>query len=123
MASNTEATEAWNMATETLKRLNRTLNQCSYYSQLGMLPQWYMVTMDLRRNLYAHITEKDWNDINVKLAELPSRWLVKGRVIPQYYSKVNKILDEIYLICIACMKRKGLLMPEAVDKRAAIYRM
>jgi hypothetical protein len=124
---NVKVQEAWNMATETLKRLCRTLDMISYFSQRGALIRWFDLTMDLRRNLYPFLDEAEYKEINNKLINLPKGWIMQrienetgGRVNPKHYAAVHKELDEIYLICIKLMKEKGILMPMSKDPRLAV---
>lgn len=123
MTDNYVVQESWNMATETLKRLSRSLDQISFYSQSGDLVSWFKATMDLRRNLYPFLEEKDYNSIKDKLDSLPKNWIIGSKLNPLHYNNVHKTLDETYLICIKCMKEKGLLMPKSKDARQAVMNL
>ena len=118
MVDNSSVQESWNMGTETLKRLSRCLNMCSYFSQKKDLSSWYNACMDLKRNLYPFLIEDEFKIINDKLNLFPA--LSNGRVLPNNFSKSYKILDSFYLSAIKYMKAKGLLMPKTTDPRAAV---
>lgn len=124
MTDNVKPQEAWNMATETLKRLSRCLDMCSFYSQRGNLIQWFHASMDLRRNLYPFLDKDEFKEIEDKINEWNSKWIIdspRGVIInPKYYSSCNRVLDELYLLFIFNMKEKGLLMPKTIDPRAAV---
>lgn len=120
MSDNTTPQESWNMATETMKRLSRCLNMCSFFSQNGKLFEWFNASMDLRRNLYPFLEGNEWTVIEDKIKELPQGWVYKGEVRKSHYARVHKVLDELYLLFIKHMKQKGLLMPKAVDATQAV---
>jgi hypothetical protein len=115
--------ESWNMATETLKRLSRSLDQISLYSQTGDLIAWFKTSMDLRRNLYPFLETNEFIEIENKINSLPNNWIIGSKVNPVHYVTAHKILDETYLIFIKCMKQKGLLMPKSKDARHAVFNM
>lgn len=116
-----KAQESWNMATETLKRLSRCLDMCSYYSQIGDLPSWFNATLDLRKNLSPFLEPDEYTIIVDKIKTIPKNWKNhEGRVNRRYYGQVYNILDSIYIICIRYMKEKGLLMPKTTDPRSAV---
>ena len=118
---NVKAQESWNMATETLKRLSRCLNLCSYFSQNADLISWLNASMDLRRNLHPFLETNEITEINNKLNEMPNRWKTSdGKIIRTEYGKVYKILDELYILFVGYMKNKGLLMPKMTDPRSAV---
>lgn len=127
MADNYIPQESWNMATETMKRLSRLLDQNSIYAQNGDLIRWFQVMMDLRRNLIPFMDEKELIILNSKLCSLPQGWMVLTnsgtKVKPKDYSQVNKVLDEIYIMLVSIMKLKGLLMPKQTDVRKSILDM
>lgn len=120
MSDNTTPQESWNMATETLKRLSRCLDLCSFFSQNGRLFEWFNASMDLRRNLYPFLTDTEWKAIDDKIKELPKGWVIKGNVMAKHYGKVHKTLDELYLLFISNMKSKGILMPKPIDATQAV---
>lgn len=130
--------EAWNMATATLKRLDNLLNQASFASQTQNFSLWYNALMDLRRNLSPFLeewkieveknkkTEKisGWEAVSDKFKELPEDWLIYGgKINPEHFQKVYLIFDSIFIICLKCMKEKGLLMPKPIDVKKSIYQM
>lgn len=116
--------ETWNMATATLKRFDFLLKQNSMASQTGNLVEWFNVLMDLRRNLYPFLPEKEWEEVKTKFEELPGDWRIpNGRVHPLRYAQVNKTFDEIYMIFIKTMKSKGLLMPKSLDSSKSVIEM
>ena len=121
MADNVKAQESWNMATETLKRLSRCLDMCTYYSQMGDLPNWYNSSLSLRSNLSCFLDESEKKIIRDQFKKIPARWKTPdGRVLPKFYGIVYSVLDEIYQQCLDYMKAKGLLMPKPTDPRAAV---
>jgi hypothetical protein len=115
--------ESWNMATETLKRLARCMDMCSFYSQQGELTLWFNASMDWRRNLKPFLEPKEFTDLDTKFKTLPQGWCIQGRVLPQHRGNVYVILDEIYMMMSTHMKEKGLLMPKTKDPRAAVLDM
>lgn len=112
--------EAWNMATQTLKRLSRSLDLCSLYSSMGDMVMWYTIMLDLKRNIYPFLINAEVEAINKKFSEFPKNWVIKGKVDPKYIGKVYELLDEIYLLIIKNMKEKGLLMPKSKNAKAAV---
>jgi len=127
MSDNYVPQESWNMATETMKRLSRLLDQNSMYAQNGDLIRWFQVMMDLRRNLIPFLEVNELENLNKKLEELPKGWMVLTasgtKIRPIHYAPVNKILDEIYILLIKNMKAKGLLMPKPTDVRKSVLDM
>lgn len=123
MTDNLTPQESWNMATETLKRLSRDLDLCSFFSHKGDLVNWFYSAMTLRRNLYPFLEETEYNELQLKFISLPSHWIVNGRVNPKHYIEVHKALDEIYLLFVKHMKSKGILMPKTSDPRSAVLNM
>jgi hypothetical protein len=127
MPDNYTPQESWNMATETMKRLSRLLDQNSLYAQNGDLIRWFQVMMDLRRNLIPFIDKPELEELNTKLSSLPKGWMVLTgsgtKVKPIDYPVVNRILDEIYILLIKTMKAKGLLMPKTIDVRKSVLDM
>ena len=122
MSENSTPQEAWNMATATLKRLSWLLDQSSIAAQTGNLGRWCDILMDLRRNLSPFMERKTYNIVMEKFNSLPNKWrLPNGRY--SEYQKVNKILDEIFIIFITLMKKNGLLMPKAIDSGKSIIEM
>ena len=118
---NVKAQESWNMATETLKRLSRCLNMCSFFSQQGDLISWLNASMDLRRNLHPFLEPTEIKAINDKLNEMPKQWKSsEGKIMRGEYAKVYKVLDDVYILFIGYMKEKGLLMPKMTDPRSAV---
>ena len=124
MSDNYVPQESWNMATETMKRLSRLLDQNSMYAQGGDLIRWFQVMMDLRRNLIPFLEQTELDSLKTKLKELPQGWMVLtqngAKVRPKDYPAVNKILDEIYILLLTTMKSKGLLMPKPTDIRKSV---
>jgi len=120
MADGEKQQEAWNMATETLKRLSRCLDLCSWHSQKGDLVAWFDTSMDLRRNLAAFLDDNEFKQIDDKLKSLPRGWIIGGRVSPNHFAAVHKTLDDVYIIAIKAMKEKGLLMPKAPNAAMAV---
>ncbi len=127
MADNYVPQESWNMATETMKRLSRLLDQNSAAAQQGDLIRWFQVMMDLRRNLIPFMSEEDLKDLKEKLESLPRGWMILtpngSKVKPANYAGVNRVLDEIYIQLITLMKSKGLLMPRQTDVRKSVLDM
>lgn len=125
---NQKPQEAWNMATETLKRLARCLDMCSYYSQRLWLIKWFDASMDLRRNLSPFLDTTELTQVENKFKEFPQRWILcrsdamesGGKVNPQQYAVAHRLLDELYMLSIKYMKEKGLLMPKTNDPRTAV---
>lgn len=116
--------ETWNMATATLKRFDFLLKQSSMMAQTHNLIGWFDVIMDIRRNIYPFMPNKEWEEVETKLSSLPENWrMLNGRVHPESYVKVNKIFDEVYMIFIKTMKSKGLLMPKSIDSSKAVIDM
>lgn len=116
--------ETWNMATATLQRFDIILKQSSFFAHKGMLLEWKNCLMDLRRNLFPFMSDTEFKEVNKKFKELPQGWMAfNGKVIPNHFSKVNQIFDEIYMIFISVMKKKGLLMPKTVDAGRAVVDM
>lgn len=123
MSDNMSPTESWNMATATLQRLSRLLDQSSYMAQNQNLTGWFIVILDLRRNLIPFMNDTELKDIKEKIDGLPNNWIVGGKVDLKYFIQVNKTLDEIYIVLYTCMKRCGLLMPKQQDANRAIIDM
>ena len=123
MAENNQAQEAWNMATETLKRLSRCMDLCSFFSQKGDLVNWFSASMDWRRNLITFLEDNEVVILENKFAEMPKGWSNGGKVRPDKYSQAHKVLDELYIMMSKYMKAKGLLMPKSKDPRAAVLNM
>ncbi len=124
MGDNETPQEAWNMADATLKRLSRILDQSSFYSQSGNLVSWFHAIMDLRRNLFPFMTEKEFEEAEKKLKEIPKGWVLIGnKVRPDCFLKVNQILNETFMFLYKIMKVNGLLMPKAKDVRKSILDM
>lgn len=116
--------ETWNMATATLKRFDFLLKQSSMASQTGNLIAWFGVLMDIRRNIYPFVPDKEWEKIEEKFKSLPKDWrMLNGIVHPKHFSIVNKTFDEIYMLFIKVMKDKGLLMPKSIDSSKAVIEM
>ena len=115
--------ESWNMANATLKRLDNLLRQSSVYSQTSQLFKWKNCLMDLRRNIYPFLSETEVADVDNKFKSLDPNWNRNGRVSPKHYAKTNRLFDEIYIIFITVMKKKGLLMPKTVDSGKAVIEM
>ncbi len=116
--------ETWNMATATLKRFDMLLKQSSFMAQTGNLIGWFRVLMDLRRNIYPFVPNKEWEEIEDKFKELPSGWrLSNDKVNPDNFSIVHKTFDEIYMNYIKVMKSKGLLMPKSLDTSKSVIQM
>lgn len=111
------------MANATLKRLDNLLRQSSVYSQTSQLFKWKNCLMDLRRNIYPFLSETEVTNVDTKFASLDPNWYRNGRVSPRHYTKANKLFDEIYIIFITVMKKKGLLMPKTVDSGKAVIEM
>ena len=123
MGDNETPTESWNMATATLKRLSGILDQCSFYSQRGEMVLWFNALLDLRRNMYAFMDEKEFIEVENKLKSLPKGWTIGNKCHPKLYPQVHRILDECYMIFIKSMKSKGLLMPKMTDVNRAVLDM
>lgn len=117
---NIKAQESWNMATETLKRLSRCLDMCTYYSQVGDLPNWFNATLSLKSNISCFLEDDEAQTINDKLSEMPSGWRSSSGVIRSKYKEVYLVLTEVYQLSLKYMKSKGLLMPKTNDPRAAV---
>lgn len=117
---NVKAQESWNMATETLKRLSKCLDMCTYFSQTGDLPNWFNSTLSLQSNLSCFLEKDELELLDDKLKEIPSPWKSQGRVIPMHYGKVYSILNFVYRQSLIYMKAKGLLMPKTNDPRSAV---
>lgn len=116
--------ETWNMATATLKRFDLLLKQSSFMAQTQNLNEWFNVLMDLRRNIYPFMPDKEWDIVEGKFNSLPSGWrLPNGKTHPNHFGIVNKTFDEIYMIFIKIMKAKGLLMPKSIDTSKSIIQM
>jgi hypothetical protein len=117
---NIKAQESWNMATETLKRLSRCLDMCTYYSQVGDLPNWFNATLSLQSNVSCFLEPSESLAIEDKLKEMPKKWRSPNGVIRNTYGSVYVVLNEVYKLCLLYMKSKGLLMPKTSDPRAAV---
>lgn len=116
--------ETWNMATATLQRFDLLLKQSSMMAQTHDLIGWFNVLMDLRRNLYAFIPEKEWDEVEQKFNSLPKDWRGFNNTInPKHFVEINKTFDEIYMIFIKTMKEKGLLMPKSLDSSKAVIQL
>ena len=116
--------ESWNMANATLQRFDFLLKQCSVFSQTGNLLRWKNCLMDLRRNLYPFMGNKEFDDITEKFNSLPQGWISpNGKSNPKTFSQVNQLFDEIYMVFIKVMKSKGLLMPKTIDSGKAVIEM
>jgi hypothetical protein len=120
MVDSTGPQESWNMATATLQRLARILDQCSMYSQQGDLINWFKALMDLRRNLSPFLDDTEFKEVTNKFESLPLGWINGGKVNYNHYSTVNKLFDEIFIILIRSMKSKGILMPKQKDANKAV---
>lgn len=120
MTDNITAQESWNMATETLKRLSRCLDICSFCSQQGDLFGWYQATFDLRRNLSPFLTATELEEINSEIMKFPKQFMYKNEVIPTCRQPVYIILDKLYILFVKHMKEKGLLMPKSINPSAAV---
>jgi hypothetical protein len=116
--------ETWNMASATLKRFDLILKQSSFMAQTGNLTGWFKVLMDLRRNIYPFVPEKEWGEIQEKFESLPKDWrLSNGTIHPTHFATVSRILDEVYMAFLKVMKSKGLLMPKSIDTSKAVLDM
>lgn len=116
--------ETWNMANATLQRFDFLLKQCSAYSQLGQMLKWKNTLMDIRRNLFPFMTDTEFENVKKKFEELPEVWITpNGKTNPKYYAQVNQIFDELYMMFIVVMKKKGLLMPKTVDSGKSVIDM
>ena len=116
--------ETWNMATATLQRFDFLLKQCSAFSQTGQMLKWKNTLMDLRRNLYPFMSDTEFKEVNEKFNGLPKGWVMaNGKTHPDHFNKVNQTFDEIYMLFISTMKKKGLLMPKPVDSGKAVIEM
>ena len=116
--------ETWNMATATLKRFDFLLKQSSVHSQRGDLISWKATLMDMRRNLYAFMTDKEFDEVNEKFESIPNNWrLGNGAINKKLFPETNQIFDEIYMFFIKIMKEKGLLMPKTKDSGKAVIEM
>ena len=112
------------MASATLKRFDFLLKQSSMMAQTHNLIGWFNVLMDLRRNIYPFVPDKEWKEVEKKFKELPKDWrMTNGRVHPDHFAKVNQTFDEIYMMFIKTMKSKGLLMPKSIDTSKAVLDM
>ncbi len=112
------------MATATLKRFDMLLKQSSVMAQIGNLNGWFKVLMDLRRNIYPFVPEKEWGEIEAKFKGLPNGWrLSSDKVHPKHFLVVNQTFDEIYMDYIKVMKSKGLLMPKSLDTSKSVIQM
>ena len=118
MGENNTAQESWNMGTETLKRLARCLDMSSFYSQQQDVPNWYYVSLDLKRNLRPFLTEEEFGLLMDKLKEFPP--MIGGKIQRQDFNKSYICLDNFYMLAVTYMKSKGLLMPKVTDPRAAV---
>lgn len=123
MGDNEIPQESWNMATATLQRLDRLLNQCSLSAQSGNLFGWFNTLMDLRRNLFPFMDKENFGIVENKLKSIPKGWALGGRVSPTNYAIVNQCFDEVFMIFIQTMKDKGLLMPKTIDTRKSVLEM
>ena len=94
--------ESWNMATATMKRLDRILIFCSFHVQNDDLKNWFNCILDLRRNLIPFLDKEDLDKIEEKLKELPSGWNASTKTKPVFYGKVFQTLDEVYIILYCC---------------------
>lgn len=116
--------ESWNMANATLQRFDILLKQSSFYAQTGQLLLWKNCLMDIRRNLYPFMSSTQFKECTDKLNELPSGWAGYDGVINKtLYPKVNKIFDDVFMLFIDIMKKKGLLMPKTIDSTKAVIEM
>ncbi len=112
------------MATATLKRFDMLLKQSSMMAQTGNLIGWFRVLMDLRRNIYPFVPDKEWGEIELKFKSLPNNWrLTNLQVNPDHYATVHQTFDEIYMDYLKVMKSKGLLMPKSLDTSKAVLNM
>lgn len=112
------------MATATLKRFDFLLKQNSMMAQTHNLIGWFNVLMDLRRNLIPFMPNEEFLESEKKFAAFPRNWrLPNERVHPECYAEVHKLLDEIYIIYLTTMKKKGLLMPKSIDTSKAVIEM
>ena len=87
------------------------------------LNNWLNTLLDLRRNLIPFLSEEECKKIEEKLNSLPDKFNSSSKIKPQFFGKVSKTLDEIYIILYCCMKTKGLLLPKAIDSSKAIIEM
>ncbi len=116
--------ESWNMADATLKRFDNILKQSSYLSQTGRLEEWKRNLMDLRRNLFPFMTQTEFDDATKRFNSLPKLWVYpNGKLNPKTSAKVNQIFDDMYMMFLTIMKKKGLLMPKTVDSGKAVIEM
>ena len=107
-----------------MQRFNNLLLQSSIASQQGNLMAWFNILMDLRRNLFPFMSSTEYEDINKKFESLPNDWIhPNGKINPKKFSNINQIFDEIYMMFILIMKKKGLLMPKTVDTGKAVIDM
>ena len=116
--------ESWNMANATLQRFDSILKRSSILAQTGRLEDWKRCLMDLRRNLFPFMTTKEFDEINKKFNSLPIGWVYpNGQLNSKTSAQVNQIFDEMYMLFISIMKKKGLLMPKTVDSGKAVIEM
>lgn len=116
--------ESWNMATATLQRFDLILKRSSILAQTGRLEDWKRCLMDLRRNLFPFMTSIEFQEATKKFNSLPKNWVYpNGKLNSKTSAKVNQIFDEMYMMFITIMKKKGLLMPKTVDSGRAVIEM
>jgi len=118
--------ETWNMAMETMKRLSLLLNLCTTSFQDGNMIDLYNYLCNLKRNLAPFLDDKEFEELNNLFQKLPQGWSSKKNpngTIPKYYNQVYSIFDEVYIFCGRQMKKKGILMPEGINKNRAILGM
>lgn len=121
MTQNNVAQESWNMATETLKRLSRCLDMCTFYSQTGDLTNMFNAILSLKNNLSCFLEDNEMIVVENELYKLPKRWKsMEGKVLRMEYGNVHMTLTNVYTKCLGYMKAKGLLMPKITDPRAAV---
>lgn len=116
--------ESWNMANATLQRFDSILKRSSMLAQTGRLEDWKRCLMDLRRNLFPFMTTTEFTEATSKFNSLPIGWVYpNGKLNPRTSAKVNQIFDEMYMMFITIMKKKGLLMPKTIDSGKAVIEM
>ncbi len=116
--------ESWNMATATLQRFDFLLKRSSFLAQTGRLEDWKRCLMDLRRNLFPFMTTTEFQEATKKFDSLPPGWVYpNGKLNPKTSARVNQIFDQMYMMFISIMKKKGLLMPKAIDSGKAVIEM
>jgi len=120
-------TTVFNMAFNTLQRMDKCLDAVSEGSFKGNLYSWYWSLLELRRLISPFISEEHMKEINnlfLKIEE--KKWYKFIDKIPflikEEKRRVFLLLDKLTILVHRAMNDVGILMPKGDDPRQAFKR-